>query len=596
MATYPVRGITWVVGLAIVAVVIVGVTAAVPTDVGAQSTEANSALGATNDAAISERSHSQSAPVSNQTQRCIACHKENHPGMVRQFKASGHFKAGVDCLSCHGAKDTAPTAESHFGSVISPLVTPKDCAACHQEETEEFHNSLHDEAAFFSASAMSNNATGATVMPTGWVKNSLVHNSRASAEAGCQKCHGAHLKVLNDVHPAQPEEDVKIQGYPNQGIGRMNPDGSLGSCAACHPQHRFSIKQARMGALACKECHLGPDHPQTEIYEETKHSSMFHANKEHFNLSVEPEKFGTDDITAPTCAVCHMSGLGSASSTHDVSARLKWEAEPVWSWPTAKKYETGSQRYPIPDDVANHYEEQFGLAEDALTSVPTGAPNPFAALQANRPDLYKEYVLQNDDLYPTIQKGDEPTRWKAFGGEARASPQVKRERMKTVCTECHTQQWVDNEFEKRDRVIHIYNAVFTAAKKKYVEPLQKQAPVAEAYGASWVDSIYFEMWHHEGRRWRMGALMGGQDYEHWNGAYEVRRDILKLAHLESVYEETGAGRNGTGETQAAMKTGRERPDAFAFAPTGLSGVGLGAGIAIVGIALPVAGLYWRRNR
>jgi len=28
--------------------------------------------------------------------------------------------------------------------------------------------------------------------------------------------------------------------WPNTGIGRVNPDGSAGSCSACHTRHRFS--------------------------------------------------------------------------------------------------------------------------------------------------------------------------------------------------------------------------------------------------------------------------------------------------------------------------------------------------------------------
>ncbi len=30
-------------------------------------------------------------------------------------------------------------------------------------------------------------------------------------------------------------------------IGRINPDGSRGSCSACHTRHSFSIAQERYG-------------------------------------------------------------------------------------------------------------------------------------------------------------------------------------------------------------------------------------------------------------------------------------------------------------------------------------------------------------
>ena len=56
--------------------------------------------------------------------------------------------------------------------------------------------------------------------------------------------------------------------WPNTGIGRINPDGSAGSCSACHTRHSFSKAQARE-PQTCGKCHLGPDHPQMEIYQES---------------------------------------------------------------------------------------------------------------------------------------------------------------------------------------------------------------------------------------------------------------------------------------------------------------------------------------
>jgi hydroxylamine dehydrogenase len=43
-------------------------------------------------------------------------------------------------------------------------------------------------------------------------------------------------------------------------------------------------------------------------------------------------------------------------------------------------------------------------------------------------------------------------------------------------------------------------------------------PAARSGCAQWV---YFELWHHQGRRARMGAAMMGPDYVQWHGFYEV---------------------------------------------------------------------------
>lgn len=535
------------VGLALCIVVVFGLIAIVPSTVMAHAASAQGGPavdGLGQDGVVQAP---DSVPVSDETKRCMRCHNKNHPGTVDQYEKSAHYDAGIGCLDCHAADDDEPTAETHFDAVISPLVTPKDCAECHGDEVDQFHNSMHDEAGFYSASALSNAESGDGPMHTGWNNNVLTHNSRASAEAGCLECHGTVLKVTNDLHPTAPEDDVEIKGHPNQGIGRFNPDGSIGSCAACHPQHRFSLEQARKPG-SCTECHLGPDHPQKEIYKESKHYSMFHSGKSGFNLGAD--QLTTEDITAPSCAICHMSGLGKASQTHDVSSRLKWEAEPVYSYPTSAPYETGAERFPIDDEVGRYYEMKYGLENGTLDSVPTGGPNPFAILEANRPDLYKRYVIENDELYPDIQKGDDPTRWASFDGESKIAAETKRQRMKTVCMECHTEKWVDNEFEKRDEVIHLYNSIYIATGEKYYEPIKEKAPEAGPYDRSWADQIYFELWHHEGRRWRMGALMKGQDYSHWHGAYPVLGDVLKLAHMKEVIENTAVGGPAANTSQA----------------------------------------------
>ncbi|NOY64512.1 MAG: hypothetical protein GXO97_03835, partial [Nitrospirae bacterium] len=128
-------------------------------------------------------------------------------------------------------------------------------------------------------------------------------------------------------------------------MGRFNPDGSVGTCTACHTRHAFSIAEARKPE-ACGQCHLGPDHPQTEIYEESKHGAIFAAKGEHWNWDVPSGQWGPRDIEAPTCATCHMSGFGGAvESTHNVSARLKWELEPAFSWPTSEKYLKGDEKF-----------------------------------------------------------------------------------------------------------------------------------------------------------------------------------------------------------------------------------------------------------
>jgi cytochrome c5 len=107
----------------------------------------------------------------------------------------------------------------------------------------------------------------------------------------------------------------------------MNPDGSRGSCSSCHTRHKFSVAEARKPE-ACGQCHLGPDHPQIEIYEESKHGAIYHAEGDSWNWTAAPGTWTPGvDYRAPTCSVCHMSGINGVPTTHDVTERLAWETQ-----------------------------------------------------------------------------------------------------------------------------------------------------------------------------------------------------------------------------------------------------------------------------
>ena len=72
---------------------------------------------------------------------------------------------------------------------------------------------------------------------------------RAQAGAAASAANGAQLSYSY----VQPLPDPAI--WPNTGIGRINPDGSEGSCAACHSRHEFSSAQARTPDT-CAKSHM----------------------------------------------------------------------------------------------------------------------------------------------------------------------------------------------------------------------------------------------------------------------------------------------------------------------------------------------------
>ena len=49
---------------------------------------------------------------------------------------------------------------------------------------------------------------------------------------------------------------------------------------------------------------LGPDHPQIEIYNESKHGIAFYANRDKMALDKASWVLGKDYSAAPTCVTC----------------------------------------------------------------------------------------------------------------------------------------------------------------------------------------------------------------------------------------------------------------------------------------------------
>ncbi|MBW2731999.1 MAG: hypothetical protein JRH20_06365 [Deltaproteobacteria bacterium] len=240
--------------------------------------------------------------------KCMTCHKEKHPGIYRQWYVSEHAKHNVTCLDCHQAQAGDKDGFKHYGAQIATLVTPKDCGRCHKKEFEQVNSSYHAKAGKILESKDAYLAHAAGGQPV--------------AIAGCESCHGT--KVVID--PKSPNKLAR-KSWPNSGIGRINPDGSNGSCTACHARHQFDKAQARRPE-ACAKCHLGPDHPQKEIYDESKHGNAFYSHVAEMNLKSDRWVAGQDYFAAPTCATCHMSATRKQKITHDVGQRISWTLRP----------------------------------------------------------------------------------------------------------------------------------------------------------------------------------------------------------------------------------------------------------------------------
>ncbi|MHC4872775.1 MAG: multiheme c-type cytochrome [Planctomycetota bacterium] len=355
--------------------------------------------------------------------KCVTCHKRTTPGIYHQWKSSSHAKHNVSCYDCHRASESEEDGFMHEGLRVATLVTPKDCGRCHQQESKEFQSSYHAKAGKILDSSDNYLAGAMGGLPA--VVN------------GCEQCHGGKV----ELDQSKPNK-LSPLSFPNSGIGRINPDGSSGSCSACHVRHAFSKAQARKPEN-CGKCHLGPDHPQKEIYEESKHGISYRANADKLNIDKESWVVGVDYSLSPTCASCHMSATPKQQVSHDIGNRISWTLRPI------------------------------------------------------------------------VSKGKE-------------NAKERRKNMMDVCHQCHGPRFIQSFYTQFDGLVNLYNDKYAKPALAVMKILKKNGSLKDTEGkkakasfSSKVEWIFWELWHHEGRRARHGAAMMGPDYAWWHGIYEV---------------------------------------------------------------------------
>ena len=235
--------------------------------------------------------------------KCAECHSQQQYAIIHEYELSRHSPKGVSCLDCHQPAERQERKD-HHGFVLTTQMTAGNCRSCHEAIYQEFLRSRHAAtswAAVFGEQALTPEQVAfAEKYQPGYTKrppHPFVQLEGGSAmTSGCGQCHS---------------------------VGRPNTDGTIGTCTTCHTRHTSSVALARL-PRTCGQCHLGPDHSQIEIYEESRHGVLFNAQSAQLNLNAAPRSLTTRDMFVPTCATCHMSGLNGLKVTHDPSERLSY--------------------------------------------------------------------------------------------------------------------------------------------------------------------------------------------------------------------------------------------------------------------------------
>src|SRR5262245_43098600 len=194
---------------------------------------------------------------------CIPCHARLNPTIVRQFESSAMGRVGmqnprvaypqrqIGCANCHGTDHDQIMADR--GRVPESM-----CGACHpaiyQEHVLDAGHSY---------------GPGPGSLGINWERNIGVPHYRQMPrkvmEMGCDACHAQAGASDDKYWSAAQHRYVDTSSLPYRN-----------GCIACHTRHSFSLEEARKPE-ACHTCHMGPDHPNYEAYESSKHGSIYSA-------------------------------------------------------------------------------------------------------------------------------------------------------------------------------------------------------------------------------------------------------------------------------------------------------------------------------
>jgi len=458
--------------------------------------------------------------ISENTEACLECHTSAHPGIVADWEKSRMAKITpgeamkktelerrisvkkvpselvanvVGCAECHTMNpERHRDTFDHEGYQVHTVVTPQDCATCHPVEVGQYSKNIMSHAHI----NLNNNPVYLNLMETingeqsfEDIKTTYTRPDAKTNADSCNHCHGTKVEVqgveVRDTDFGELEFPV-LKGWPNQGVGRINPDKSLGSCTSCHTRHHFSIEMARK-PHTCSECHKGPDVPAYKVYQVSKHGNIFSSLGKEWKFDSVPWVVGKN-FTAPTCATCHVSfvttedGEVVAERTHQMNDRLSWRI--------------------------------FGLIY-----AHAHPKSPDTTIIKNKAGLPLPTELTGEPVVKYLIDTEEQNK--------------RRKTMEKVCLSCHSHGWVQGQFSRFENTIKTTNKMTLTATEILLSAWEKGA----AKGLSQNDSIFneaiekkwVEQWLFFANSTRYSSAMVGADYGAFsNGRWYMSKNIQEM--------------------------------------------------------------------
>ncbi len=459
--------------------------------------------------------------ISEETQECLSCHETVTPGIVADWKRSRHYKTtpalalandklsrrisashvppslakvSVGCYECHSLRASQHKDNfEHESYHINVIVTPDDCKTCHPTEVDQYSHSKKAHAVdnltqnpLYMTLVEESLGIPETLPAHGGITVKLHSSTAATRQNACFGCHGTEIKVkgLKTVETSMGEyEFPNLLNWPNQGVGRINPDGSRGACTACHPRHGFSIETARK-PHTCAQCHLAPDVPAWNVYMESKHGNIYASEGSQWNWEAVPWKAGVD-FKAPTCATCHNAlivdadGEVIAQRTHDFGSRL-WVR--------------------IFGLIYSHPQPKDGTTWKIKNADDQPLPTTFSGVPASH-----RYLISSQ----------EQTK--------------RRQAMIQICNACHGTDWATSYFDRFELQIKDADQAVLAATKLIQFAWDKRLADPDNPFDEFLERLWVRQWLFYANSVRYAAAMSGPDYAAFkNGWWYLTENLRKL--------------------------------------------------------------------
>jgi len=395
--------------------------------------------------AVSVGADGPNAP-SAQGEMCTDCHREVTPHIVEDWSQSKHGERMFGCFLCHGSEHISADDVDK-----AQMPTIETCRGCHAAKVEQFLAGKH---------ALAWEAMLAIPMAH------LQPKEIIQGQKGCGGCHKIGIKT-----------EAGMEGY-RYGVA---------GCDACHTRHKFSAAEARRPE-ACATCHMGFDHPQWEMWSESKHGTIYHVEGDTWDWNAKLSEGAT--YRAPTCQFCHMPG-----GDHEV----------LTSW--------GFLGLRVEEPDPEWAEARATILKAVGALGPEGNPAPlFEGIKALR--LAR---LTMDE-------------W-----------QRPRDEMLNTCTQCHSEPYARQNLEMGDAILKQADLKFAQAintiKGLYKDKLlpHQDYPsfpypdLLQLYEApTSIEQDLYRIWFEYRQRAFQGAFHMNFDYQHWYGWAPLKETALRI--------------------------------------------------------------------